>query len=196
MRSGLLLFTLGGCLAVLLLLSGGCAKKTVDPVTMRPHEEELPVIAHVQRTIPATVAVEGQRTRPRLPLTPDYKPPELTPAEQRVLDRGKPKFEFLKYPSAVRPPLGSPIGPWTGGASTASSGKAGPSLAVGRSTSVSGVYSGQGGASTGSYRWYSRVAQAQAVRRPAGTSGPDTGATYGSNGPAKRIAARRDRWEH
>ena len=193
MRSGLLFLAVGGSLA--LLFSSGCASQTPNPVTLAPHADELPVIAQVQRTIPATVAVEGQRTQPRAPLTPDYKPPVPTPAEQRVLDRGKLKFEFLKYPSAVRPPPSSPIGPWTGGASTASSGKAGPSLALGRPTSVSGVYPGQGGASTGSYRWHSPVAQAKAVRRPAGTSGPDTGATYGSNGPAKRIAARRDRWE-
>ncbi len=129
-----------GC--VLAAVLAGCAASEPQrsvATAAAPTRDELPVRAEVQRTIPARVTAERDRSEPRRRTVPDFKVPELTAEEKRILGRDADQFQFLKYPDRrLRP--GHPVGPWY----------AGPEI---------GVYGGTGGARV-TLAWSDRVAAA------------------------------------
>ncbi|MBU0637542.1 MAG: hypothetical protein KKB50_01655, partial [Planctomycetes bacterium] len=92
MRNSLLLLTI---LGVASLWTTGCATRRVATAT--PTTDELPKLDRRERSIGASVAVEGRRDEPRNMLVPDFTPPEPTEEERLALGETEPEHDWLEF---------------------------------------------------------------------------------------------------
>jgi len=134
-----------GCLA------GGCAQQNPGPaptVTAQPTPEELPQIPELVRRGTVNVVVQGRTVAPRAALVPDFTLPELTREERLVMGERVVDYKFLPYNNVARAP-DSTAGPWLGGVSTFSHGRAGALIWHDAPSRIAGSY-GWGGPVTAS----------------------------------------------
>jgi hypothetical protein len=179
--------TLGVCFAALYGL-GGCAQPKNVAITTKPSSEELPKLPRVETVSEAAVAVEGRPSETGLRLVPDFKEPELTPEEKAALGPEQVHFKFLPY-NELSLPLGSHVGSWLGGLSTATDN---PSRVAGlydAQRRIAGVI-GWGGASTGVDYYASDVSGTYNERDTTGLAGPRSGIVVGTDRSSSRVAER------
>ena len=175
-------------------LLAGCATQRPSVSTSTPPTvEELPQLAHLERTLPAVITVEQAERTPRWPLVPELKEPELTPEERRLLTLEVPEFKFLPYADQrLRPE--SPVAPWLGGVTTGANGAAFPETVSDRERRVTGV-AGWAGATMEIDPLARGVSQAGPARISPARSGPPAAVLVEADPHDKRIAERKPRIE-
>ncbi len=174
-------------LAVALALNAGCAsRKPLTSVT--PATEELPNLPPHERTIAASVGVEGGTPPPAVVLTVPPKAPEATPEEKAKLGPEEHKFNFLEFYQPAPPE--QRVSPDLGGPATAQHGTGGPAVGTTGYQPMWFVYGGMGGPATGTYPKPVVLWGIYAPREPAGAVGPASQVDVGT-GPASHIASHK-----
>jgi hypothetical protein len=126
MRVAVVIVTLGALGGVL----SGCAQQN-QTVIVKPGPDESPRLEELEPPAHALkVKVPGRDERPLVTLTPDFREPELTPAEREALGQDPTPYKPLLFALPFRA-AGQPVGNFYAGQSVAVSGQGGSAGAVG-----------------------------------------------------------------
>ena len=173
-------------LAVVLGGLAGCAQRN-EAISTAPAHEELPTLTHVERIVPAKVAVEHRRDALDQ-LVPEFVEPQATPEELAALGQREELFSYLPYNLKLRQ-FDRMAGPYDAGVTTGIGGLGGVRTGSAYYGPVWGI-SGHGGVTTGSDTFGSYIAQRYLARQPASAVGPREEVRV-ETGSASHIAAHR-----
>ena len=183
----------GSLIGAAFLLMAGCTRPNAAIAT-QPTAEELPNLQQPESAIGATVVVEGRHESPRYPLVPNLEPPKLTAAEEEALGIKPVHYKFLQY-NEVWTLKGSPLGPWYGGALTASGDYRNPGAVGYQQRPLTGL-SGWGGALTGVDPSGNAISGTYSPNTGVVIAGPASGVQVGTDPTENPIARHRDYREH